>query len=498
MSRIKLVEIIKRNKHAGILPDPDGVGEAGSEECGGKVIFYLKVDDGVISKISFLAFGPPLLIALSVLMCERFEGGNLLDAANFYKDDLVEILGEGNRGDICFDISWLAFRRCIDSAFSNYKGHIKMGAVSNLTVCSMSGGVDSSVALLLLKEAGHNLIGVTLDLFGKEDNQEDNSADQRAYSRSCCSPQDIEDARSVCEKLRIPHITLDVKKEFKRMVIDRFTDAYLRGVTPNPCVDCNRYMRFDFLLKKISQFGANRLATGHYARIQYEPSIGKFTVRKGVDSQKDQSYVFWPARQDVLERIVTPLGEKTKPEVRQIALENNLPVFEKLESQDICFIRDGDHADFIERTLGYRKEKGPIYDERGNQIGVHKGYIYYTVGQRKGLNIGSGGPYFVIRIDPVESALCVSNNPRVGAKEVILTDVNYIFYDIPPGELDASVMVRYRSLEYPARIVNYEGNRAKVFFKNPVRFPSPGQSAVFYDGDLLIGGGVIADVSSFG
>ena len=494
MSNIKFGEIIKRNEYAGVLSDPSGVGEAGSEECGGKVVFYLKVNNGAVSKISFLAFGPPLLIALSVLISERFEGGNLLNTANFYKSDLVEMLGEGDKEDVCFDISWLAFRRSIDSAFSNYQGPMKTDAVSNFTICSMSGGVDSSVALLLLKEAGNDLVGITLDIF----DQEDDGAGKSVYSRSCCSPQDIEDARSICEKLGIPHITLDVRREFKRMVIDRFTDAYLHGVTPNPCVDCNRYMRFDFLLRKTQQFGASRLATGHYARIQYEPEVGKFTVRKGLDSQKDQSYVFWPARQDVLEKMITPLGEKTKREVRQIALENNLPVFEKMESQDICFIGNSDHADFIERVAGYKKEKGPIYDERENQIGVHKGYLYYTIGQRRGLNIRTGGPYFVVSIDSENNALYVSNNSNFGVKEIMLTDVNYIFYDAPPEEMDASVMVRYRSLEYPARIINYEGERAKVIFNDAVRFPSPGQSAVFYDVDLLIGGGIIKDISSFG
>jgi tRNA-specific 2-thiouridylase len=487
MSNIKLGEIIKRNKYSGALSDPDGIGEAGSDECGSKVIVFLKIDGGVISKISFLAYGPPQLIALSVLISERFEGRNLLDAANFYRNDLVEMLEERDKEDICFDVSWLAFRRSVDFAFSNYKGHIKTDNVSNSTVCSMSGGVDSSVAPLLLKDAGHDLVGVTLDLF----DQEDDRAVQSVYSRSCCSPQDIEDARNVCEKLGIPHITLDVRGEFKRMVIDRFTDAYLRGITPNPCIDCNRYIRFDLLLRKMKQFGAGRLATGHYARIQYEPGDGKFTVRKGVDSQKDQSYVFWPAKQDVLEKVITPLGEKTKLEVRRIALENDLPVFEKMESQDVCFIKNGDYADFIEQAAGYKKERGPIYDESGNQIGFHKGYVHYTIGQRRGLNIGAGGPYFVVSIDSENNALHVSNNSNLGIREVMLTDVNYIFYDAPPEEVDAMVMVRYRSVEYPARIINYERNGTKVVFKEPVRFPSPGQSAVFYHGDLLLGGGII-------
>src|SRR4030042_4741437 len=307
---VDLSKIINRNRYAGVLPDPEGAGEAGSEECGGKVIFYLKVDGDVVSKISFLAFGSPLLIALSVLISEKFENGNLFDAANFYKSDLIKLLGEGDRGDICFDFSWLAFRRSVDSVFSNYHGTIKSNSFPDLTLCSMSGGVDSSVALFLLKEAGHNLIGVTLDLF----NHVNESTEQTKYSKSCCSPQDIADARSVCEKLKIPHVTLDVKNEFKKTVIDRFVNAYLRGVTPNPCVDCNRYMRFDFLLRKMHQFGAQKLATGHYAWIQYDPTRAKFTIKKGLDLKKDQSYMFWPASQDVLAKVITPLGERTKSE----------------------------------------------------------------------------------------------------------------------------------------------------------------------------------------
>lgn len=333
----------------------------------------------------------------------------------------------------------------------------------------MSGGVDSSVTAALLQNDGYEVLGLTLNLFG----------DDATASN---------DARLVCDTLGIKHVCADLKDEFKSLVIDYFINEYVNGRTPNPCVVCNKTVKFGEMLKLADKFGCQKIATGHYAKIVEKD--GRFLLFKADDKSKDQSYVLYGLNQQQLSRSVLPLASHSKNEVREVAAGLNMINAAKKDSQDICFVPDGDYAAFIEKTAGFTSNIGDYIDINGNVLGKHKGVIRYTIGQRKGLGIAVGKPAFVIDKNPETNEVIIGDEQYLFYKKVYLENLNFIPFDNLTGETKVKCKLRYRHEEQPAVIKPYK-NGVLVEFEAPQRAPSAGQSAVFYDGDLVVGGGVI-------
>lgn len=336
----------------------------------------------------------------------------------------------------------------------------------------MSGGVDSSVAALLLKEKGYDVKGVTL----------------RLHCEAQQLLNDIRDAKAVCDKLGLEHFSFDLRDDFKNYVTDNFINEYLRGRTPNPCIECNKNIKFGKMLEKAEECGCDYIATGHYARITEQN--GRFILLKAKDLSKDQSYVLYPLSQYQLSKSVFPLGDLTKTEAREKAEENGFINAEKKDSQDICFVPDGDYAAFIEKN-GYESLIGDYVDTKGNILGKHSGIIRYTVGQRKGLGIALGKPAFVIEKDALSGKVTLGDEEHLFYKKILVEDVNFIPFDSLEGEMGVTAKLRYRHNEQPATIYPHGNGRVIIEFDEPQRAPSPGQSAVFYDGEIVVGGGKI-------
>ncbi|MGN0370275.1 MAG: tRNA 2-thiouridine(34) synthase MnmA [Butyrivibrio sp.] len=351
-------------------------------------------------------------------------------------------------------------------------------------IVGMSGGVDSSVAALILKEQGYDVIGVTMQIWQDEDYCE------TSENGGCCGLSAVEDARRVAETIGIPYYVMNFKKEFQSKVIDYFIKEYLNGRTPNPCIACNRYIKWEALLHRAISIGADYIATGHYGRIALLPN-GRYAVTKSASVEKDQSYVLYNLTQEELSRTLFPLFQYKKDEVRKIALDNGLNVAHKKDSQDICFIKDGDYAGFIEQSTGIKPEPGNFVDIHGNVLGRHKGIIHYTVGQRKGLGIAFGEPRFVLRLNMKDNEVVLGTNEDLMSKTVIVDDVNYMAVDSIETPLRATGKVRYSQKDVPCTIYPEAGGRVRAEFDEPVRAAAPGQSGVFYDGDNIICGGTI-------
>lgn len=350
-------------------------------------------------------------------------------------------------------------------------------------IIGLSGGVDSSAAALLLKEQGYEVTGITLKLFGNDGiflNEE----------TACVKEKDIEDARNVCKNLGIRHELLDFGEDFKKNVVDYFVGAYLNGETPNPCVVCNRTVKFDRLFKEAVKTDAH-VATGHYARIGFNEETGRYYVRKGLDETKDQSYVLYGLSQEVLSRIIFPLGNYSKEEIRKVAQKAGLDVSAKKDSQDICFIPDGDYSAFIERYAKKLSAPGDFTLADGSKIGTHRGIVNYTVGQRKGLGIASERPYYVIKKDPIKNEVVLGRVEDLFKKRVTVANVNFMPFSFPEKPFEASVRTRYKQKEQKAVIYPEKDGKVTVEFSEPQKAPAPGQSAVFYDGDAVVGGGII-------
>ncbi len=347
---------------------------------------------------------------------------------------------------------------------------------------AMSGGVDSSVAAFLMKEQGCDCIGATMKLFHNED------IGVKA-TKTCCSLEDVEDARSVAFRLGIPYYVFNFSDDFKGQVIDRFIAAYEHGATPNPCIDCNRYLKFERLYKRARILGCNAIVTGHYARIVFEN--GRWLLKKALDEGKDQSYVLYSLTQEQLAHTRLPLGELHKSETRRIAEEQGFYNADKPDSQDICFVPDGDYARFIARYTGHDCPAGDFVDEDGRVLGRHKGIVHYTVGQRKGLGIAADAPLYVKRIDAAENRVVLSGNDALFSRELTANDFNWIACDIPPRELRAAARVRYHQREQAATVTVLEDGRVHLVFDEPQRAVTPGQAVVLYDGDTVLGGGTI-------
>ena len=347
---------------------------------------------------------------------------------------------------------------------------------------AMSGGVDSSVAAFLMKQQGCDCIGATMKLFHNED-----IGIKR--SKTCCSLEDVEDARSVAFRLGIPYYVFNFSDDFKGQVIDRFISAYEHGATPNPCIDCNRYLKFERLYERARILGCDAIVTGHYARAKQEN--GRWLLKKSLDESKDQSYVLYSLTQEQLAHTRFPLGALHKSETRRIAEEQGFYNADKPDSQDICFVPDGDYAAFIARYTGHSCPAGDFVDEDGRILGRHKGIVHYTVGQRKGLGIAADAPLYVKQIDAAANRVVLSGNGALFSRELTANDFNWIAYDVPPRELRASARVRYHQREQAATVTVLKDGRVHLVFDEPQRAITPGQAVVLYDGDTVLGGGTI-------
>ena len=352
---------------------------------------------------------------------------------------------------------------------------------------AMSGGVDSSVAAALMKEEGYECIGVTMKLFENED-----AGIPKAHT--CCSLDDVEDARRVAATLGIPHYVFNFKEGFKEQVMDRFVRAYEEGTTPNPCIDCNRYMKFEKLFHRARELSCDYVVTGHYARIAYDPQAGRYLLKKGLNTDKDQSYVLCFMTQDQLARTRFPLGSFTgKEQVREMAVRHGFVNAAKHDSQDICFVKDGDYTDFIRRYTGKAYPPGPFIGPDGTVLGTHKGIIAYTIGQRKGLGLALPEPLYVKEKDVAANEVRLCRDRDLFSDTLEAEDVNWIAIAPPdPGTtLRVTVKPRYRAAETPAVVTVLAGGRIRVRFDEPVRAITPGQTVALYDGDSVVGGGII-------
>lgn len=355
-------------------------------------------------------------------------------------------------------------------------------------ICAMSGGVDSSVAAKLLVDQGYDVMGVTMKLFDSD------GVILEEGSRTCCSLEDVEDARAVAFGLGIPYQVFNYTDTFGRCVVDRFCRAYLQGRTPNPCIDCNRFLKFDALQQRRRELGYDYVATGHYARRAYDEETGRYLLLKGLDPKKDQSYVLHHLTQDHLAHMLFPVGELEKTQVREVAHEAGLGNADKLESQDICFVPDGDYASFIEEHTGEAFVPGPIVDEAGKVLGQHQGLVHYTIGQRKGLGIAAGKPLFVLSKDAQTNTLVVGSADSAGFTEVRADDVNLISVASIDAPLEVEVKVNYRAQPRKAT-AQMSDSKLIVRFDEPVRAVAPGQALVMYQGDVVVGGATIESAS---
>jgi tRNA-uridine 2-sulfurtransferase len=384
-------------------------------------------------------------------------------------------------------------------------------------VVAMSGGVDSSVAAALLKEQGHEIIGIMLRLWSEPGviEAEDDGV-ERVVQNKCCSLEAVDDARRVARLLDMPFYLYNVEQEFRENIVESFSEDYVAGRTPNPCLTCNRHIRFTILLKRALALDADYLATGHYVRVDDHPITGKRRLRRGVDPDKDQSYVLHVLNQYQLAHACFPLGEYTKPQVRAMAAERGLPVATKAESQEICFVAQNDYRGFIDRYAATKQvemvgasvaggpaksglvsipKPGPIYDQQGKVLGRHRGLAYYTIGQRKGLGITSHEPLHVLKIDSAHNALVVGPATALDQWEFLVGKMHYLAGEMPTEPFEAYVRVRYKASEQSALITPLAGEQARVRLLHPQRAITPGQAAVFYggeDGDEVLCGGIIA------
>lgn len=356
------------------------------------------------------------------------------------------------------------------------KGRVMLG---------MSGGVDSSVAAAVLSDQGYEVVGVTMQIW------QDMAEERKQTEGGCCSLTAVSDARRVADKLGISYYVLNFKDIFQQRVIDYFTSEYLKGRTPNPCIACNRFVKFEALLHKAISMDMDYIATGHYARISFDETTGRYLLKKSVTAAKDQTYALYTMTQNQLKRTLFPIGEYTKEKVRQMAGGLGLPVASKPDSQEICFVEDNDYGRFITENTNASIAPGYFTDISGNRLGMHKGIIHYTVGQRKGLGISFGKPMFVVAIKPEDNTVVLGEEDEVFSYELSASDLNFISIPELTDEMKVTAKIRYSAKEAAAVISPLGDGRVRVVFEKPQRAVTPGQSIVFYSDDTVVGGGVI-------
>ncbi len=350
---------------------------------------------------------------------------------------------------------------------------------------AMSGGVDSAVTAAILQEEGYEVVGATIKLFSREEGS------CQSKGRSCCSLADVEDARSVATKLGIAHYVFNFTEEFRRDVMERFASGYAKGETPNPCIDCNRYIKFGKLMERAKELDVEYIATGHYANIEREEISGKYLLKKAQDREKDQTYVLYAMGQAELRKTLFPLGPYRKDEVRKIAASRGFINAEKRDSQDICFIPNGKYGEFLENAFHFAIKPGEIVDVDGQVLGMHRGLFLYTIGQRKGLGIGVGVPLYVIGMDRETNRLIVGNKAALNRGGLMAGDIHWISGEAPKSPLKVEVKIRYGRETIPSTLYSIREQQVFISFAAPCRMTAPGQAVVFYDGDTVIGGGTI-------
>jgi tRNA-specific 2-thiouridylase len=361
---------------------------------------------------------------------------------------------------------------------------------------AMSGGVDSSAAAALLCNQGEEIVGLSMQLWNQrrspasKKNGEESAESEVARTGRCCSIDDIWDARRVATHLGIPFYVLNLENQFEETVVAPFVASYIRGETPSPCILCNNFVKFHHLVDRAASIGADRVATGHYARVRFDEALGRWLLLRGRDRKKDQSYFLFGLTQDQLSKTVFPLGELTKPEVREIARKAGLPTFDKAESQEICFVQGNSYAEFVEQYTGIEATSpGPIVDAGGGVVGTHAGIHKFTVGQRKGL-VATGRPQYVVKIEPAANRIVVGEDRELGQRRFAVRDANWIAIEKPSEPIRCEVQIRNR-FEPRRAIVGIEDGQVIVEFDEPQRAVTPGQGAVFYWGDVVVGGGWI-------
>ena len=458
---------------AGELTGADAVGESGSAGCGDVVRVQLAISGGTVRAARFLAFGCGAATASANLACEQLTGASMPEALSLSAEWLdTELGGLGVDRRHGPELVADAVARALESWYSRRLGDVGLPLARNQVAVAMSGGVDSAVAAQLLREAGHEVVGVTMRLW--------HDPGAAAAERSCCSPETVQMARRTAHGLGIPHLTIDAAEAFRRGVVERFIQGYAAGRTPNPCVTCNGEVRFAVLAQAAALLGARGLATGHYARVQ------DGTIARAADTDKDQSYMLAMLSRATIDRLVFPLGELRKGEVREIAHTAKLPAADAVESQEVCFVGVGGYVPFLERA-GMAPTPGPIVDEDGADIGTHDGYWRYTVGQRRGVGISADGPRYVLGTDAATNTVIVGPRELLATHELRLQPFT-LNESVDGAHLEVRVRYRGKALRGQARPT---ADGLRVTLEDPADGVAPGQTAALYRDGRLVGAGVI-------